>query len=660
MNPSHKPSVRANWRSLILLVLLLLLPVQDDLALQRSRHVLSGALTIESLEERLIPASQWHPFPRAREREEWRNLPEAARSACLRRGEAFLGGTWVTPKASEFLEYVRTGNRSNYERILFSRRSQLADLVLAECMEGKGRFLDDIVNGIWAICEETYWGVPAHVGMQKRGSGLPDVTEPTVDLFAGETASLLAWTYYLLKDSLDAVSPLVSERIYHEVERRIIAVNLERDDFWWMGFSQVVNNWNPWICSNWLASVLLLERDEARRARSVHKILRCLDNFLSTYAEDGGCDEGPSYWSRAGGSLFDCLELIQSGMNGKLNFFSDPLVKEIGRYIYRAHIAGDYFVNFADAAARLSADASVIYRYGRSIGDSTMVQFGAFLAGREGLDRQMPAAQFGVLGRVLPALFSLEEMLRAPRAEPLVRDFWLPGVEVMGARSSAGSSRGFYVAAQGGHNAESHNHNDVGNFIIYHDGEPVLIDVGVETYTARTFSKDRYTIWTMQSAYHNLPTVNGFQEKDGKEFRARNVRYRENDSRATLSMDIAPAFPREAALTNWERTVTLARGKEVSIRDSYELSLVRENIRLSLMTSRSPELLPGGRIALTGAGVPPLTLLYDAAVWEGTVEAIPLEDERLKGSWGEKIFRILLVMKGTPLAGSFSVRLTEQ
>jgi len=660
MNSLYEALVGISGRFLLPLTLLLLFCAPEEASAGRSKNLLSRGITVEYLKKALIPAPQWHPFPRAGERLAWKNLRESARSACLRAGQTHLGGRWEMPRATEFLQFLRSGNRSNYERTLFGRRTQLASLVLAECVEGKGRFLDDIVDGIWTICEETYWGVPAHVGIQKRGSGLPDVTEPTVDLFAGETASLLAWTYYLLKDSLDAVSPLVSERIYLEVERRIIAVNLERDDLWWMGFSQVVNNWNPWICSNWLASVLLLERDEARRARSVHKILRCLDNFLNAYPEDGGCDEGPGYWTRAGGSLFDCLELIQSGTNGKLDFFSDPLVKEIGRYIYRAHIAGDYYVNFADAAARLSADASVIYRYGRSIGDSTMAQFGAFLAVREGLDREMPAGQFGVLGRVLPALFSLEEMLRALRAEPLVRDFWLPGVEVMGARSSAGSSRGFYVAAQGGHNAESHNHNDVGNFIVYHDGEPVLIDVGVETYTARTFSKDRYTIWTMQSAYHNLPTVNGFLEKDGKEFRARNVRYSADDSRATLSMDIARAFPKEAALTKWERTVTLVRGKEVLVRDSYELSEVRENIRLSLMTSRSPELLPGGRIALSGAGMPPLILLYDAAVWEGTVEALPLKDERLKASWGEKIFRILLVMKGTPRAGSFSVQVTEQ
>ena len=100
---------------------------------------------------------------------------------------------------------------------------------------------------------------------------------------------------------------------------------------------------------------------------------------------------------------------------------------------------------------------------------------------------------------------------------------WLPGIQIMAARVREGSADGLYLAAQGGHNAESHNHNDVGNFIVYANGEPAIIDVGVETYTAKTFSPQRYDIWTMQSAYHNLPTVNGVMQGAGREFEARNV-----------------------------------------------------------------------------------------------------------------------------------------
>ena len=74
-----------------------------------------------------------------------------------------------------------------------------------------------------------------------------------------------------------------------------------------MGFNcDWVNNWNPWCNSNCLLTVLLIEEDPVKRAKSVEKAIRSLEIFLNSYSEDGGCDEGASYWSRAGGSLFDC------------------------------------------------------------------------------------------------------------------------------------------------------------------------------------------------------------------------------------------------------------------------------------------------------------------------------------------------------------------
>jgi hypothetical protein len=635
-------------------------PSGQDTRAETSRGLLGGAYPKAALADLIVPAADWHPFPRADEREAWLGLPETIRADYIARAEKHLGAEWATPKASVFLEYVRNGNRSNFEAISFGRRGQLADLVLGECMEGKGRFLEDIVNGIWTISEETYWGVPAHVGAQRRGSGLPDVTEPTVDLFAAETGMLLAWTDYLLGARLDQVSPLVRERIVYEVARRLLTPCLERDDFWWMGLSgRAVNNWNPWICSNWLTSVLLLEKEPARRTASVDKILRCLDVFLEGYPADGGCDEGPGYWGRAGASLFDCLELLESASNGRINVFDRPLIREMGRYIARVYIAYPYFINFADAAARVTPDASLVFRYGQRISDKSLAGFGAFLAKKQGLGRGAIRGSFGVLGRVLPALFSLDDLMRTEPHESLQRDFWLPGLQVFGARSLAGSNRGFYVAAKGGHNAESHNHNDVGNFVVFADGKPVLVDVGVETYTAKTFSDRRYEIWTMQSAFHNLPTINGFMQKDGRQHAARAVTYAEDDATATFSLDIAPAYPEEAGVKTWQRTVTLERGRGVVVEDSYTLSKVKEDLRLSLMSWRRPETIGNGSIRLLapeGEGpLNPVFISFDGSRFRASVETIPLEDAHLRSSWGPTLYRIILTAKETRPQDRFSI-----
>jgi len=627
---------------------------------QEKLGLLSGNYPMEVIKQIVLPAGEWHPFPKASERAGWEGLTEKMRAVHIRQAEKHLNAEWETPKASVFMEYVRNGNRSNYQAVSFGRRTKLAELVLGECMEGKGRFLDDIMNGVWTICEETYWGVPAHVGAQKRGSGLPDVKEPTVDLFAAETAMLLAWTDYLVGDELDSISPLIRERIHYEVDRRVLSVNLDRDDFWWMGFSgRVVNNWNPWICSNWLTAVLILEKDGERRARSIHKILRCLDNFLDPYPRDGGCDEGPGYWDRAGGSLYDCLELLHSASRGQIDVFDRPLIKEIGRYITRVYINYPYFINFADAAARIHASASLIFRYGKSIGDEDMVGFGAFLAEKQGLGEDYIRGSFGVLGRVLPSLFHLEELLEEKPLEPLVKDIWFPELQVMAARSYAGSDRGLYVAAKGGHNAESHNHNDVGNFIVYADGYPVVIDVGVETYTAKTFSGRRYEIWTMQSAFHNLPTINGVMQKEGREFKADRVAYEAAEKSATFSLDISSAYPEEAQVLSWLRSITLNRGKNVIVRDKYKLGKSGKNLQMTLMSWRKPETLPGGSIRLENPpGIQdrePVFIRYDEKKFEAAVEIIPLKDARLRSSWGERIFRIVLTAKQNPLEDEFAV-----
>ena len=627
--------------------------------------IVTHMCTVQEVRDHLQPSSRWHPFPKISERDRWTALAPAVRAAYVREAEHLLHTDWPTPRATTFLEFVRTGDRSRYQAVSYGRRQQLATLVLAECMEGKGRFRDDIINGIWTICEETYWGVPAHVGMQRAGPGLPDATEPTVDLFVAETGSLLAWTYYLLKDSLDAVSPLISARIKYEVDRRINAVNLARDDFWWMGFTAIkVNNWNPWICSNWLASVLILEDDPQRRARSVHKIMRCLDRFVATYGDDGGCDEGPSYWGRAGGSLFDCLELLHESTDGYLDVFAHPRIKEIGRYIVRAHIHGPWFVNFADASAQLHPDAAVMYRYGKAIGDTTMMGFAAERARNQKLGEGIMPGQHGILARVLPALFILDELQQTTPRDPYIRDSWFPEIQVMIARSHASSPAGLFLAAQGGHNNESHNHNDVGNFVVSLDGEPVIIDVGVETYTAKTFSTERYSIWTMQSGFHNLPTINGITQKAGRAFEARNVRYSADDAAATLSLDIAAAYPDEAGVRSWHRTATLERGSAVVIRDAYDLRFMREPLRMTLMTCREPDITGRGTILLPPA---PDTLhaksaeiLYDPDHFTVRTEPIDITDPQLRMSWGTRIWRILMTVKQSGMKHETILQIRER
>lgn len=604
----------------------------------------------------LLPRDKWHPFATAADRKTWDALDTAVRKQFAARGEKALDGDWPALPASVFLEFVRNGNRSNYERLVGIRRNRLRDLVLAECVEHKGRFTDQIVNGVWATCEESWWGYPAHTSLHRTGTGLPDVADPAIDLFAAEAAVLLAWTDYLLAPQFDQVHKKVRQRIALEMERRILKPYRERDDFWWMGFerTRAVNNWNPWVNSNCLAVALLYDTDAARRAAMVAKIIRSLDAFLDVYHEDGGCDEGPSYWGRAGASLFENLELLHSASAGRINAFDIPLVKEIGRYIYRVQIAGSWYVDFADASARVTPDADIVYRYGKRIGDADMQALGASIVhGRP--------FEVSTLPRTLSALASWDEMSKAPARQPLPRDAWLPGIQVMTARMAAGTPKGLYIAAKGGHNAESHNHNDVGSFIIYSDGEPAIIDAGVETYTAKTFSPQRYEIWTMQSAYHNLPTVNGVMQAPGREFAARDVIYKATDAATEFALDIAGAYPGSAGIKTWRRDMKLDRAANtVEIRDRFELAKPNVSVDFTLMTPGNARAVSAGVVDLSGGMVKgTVRIAVSGLPFEVAVEEVPITDGRMKPIWGASIRRVLLKARSVPAKGEFRIVVSQ-
>ncbi len=596
-------------------------------------------------------------FPAYRNRDFWDHLPPQIRQQYIREAAEYLDYDWPVVKATDYLEIIRSGDRR--QEVYAAPRAALTALVMGELAEGEGRFLDQIVNGVWYYSEQTWWGWSAHLTMQKAPHGLPDAEEPVIDLGVGEMTSILSWTWFLFRDAFDKIHPLIARRLKDEIMEKAVNPFFERDDFWWMGLEDArgINNWNPWTNHNMLTAVLLLVDDPERRTEGVQKVVRSLDVFLNVYPEDGGCDEGPSYWGRAGASLFQCLDLLKRATSGKFDVFDHPLIKNMGSYIYKAYIDYPYFINFADADATTGSRPQIIYSYGKAIGDPTLKKFGAFLAQKQGWGEEPPG---GKVDEQIMQLMHLKEIENVRAENALIPDFWLPDIEVAGARDQEGDSKGFFFAAKGGHNAESHNHNDLGTCVMYFNGRPCLIDIGRETYTAKTFSSRRYEIWTMQSQYHNLPRINGEDQRPGGRFRAINTSFEARSKSAVFSTDIAGAYPEEAAVRKWVRTYRLDRGKRFTIRDEYELESVKDApTTLNFVTCCKVVDRKNGILQLEGDGYT-LEMKYNSRAVTPRIEYKEVTDRQLHRYWPGGIYRIVFAFSSPEEKGKSEIVITEK
>ena len=633
-------------KNLFFFVLLLVSTI--SFAQVTQRNILGKKYTFEAVKQAVVPKNQWKPYPKTAE--EWKAaLPDSIVKNIIANGEKALKYEFEPISATTSLDYVRSGDRSRHGKISYGKRSNLTELIMAESVEDKGRFTEAIMNGVWSICEESFWGVPAHI----PSTGLPDVENPYVDLFAAETASTLAMADYFVGEKLDKINKLIRKRIYYETNRRIFTPMMTDSvvsKYGYMSKIRAVNNWNPWIMSNWIMSNLLLEKNENRRSEMLYAAMNGLDLYLNGLGEDGGCDEGPSYWFAAGGSVYDCLELLQKATKNKVSIYDEPLIQKMAAYVYKAHIDGYYFTNFADADPILRPEGMMLYRFGKAIKDDKLVQFG-----------QWANANFHRLEftgyqrmRLIENALTIKEISKNTTYEP-VKEAWVSDIQVMTARTT----KGLYLATHGGHNAESHNHNDVGDFIVYADGQPMIVDAGRGNYTARTFSSKRYELWFTQSQYHNLPIINEIGQKEGREFEAKNVKSQINDKEARLEMDIAAAYPKEAGITNWNRTVTLNRVKnQVELTDDYVLAAKPTSLKQVFMTICEVDYSKKGRIILRGDKNAELTIKYDPSVWTVATEfpsTEGMEYSSFKTKWnGHKVQRIVLTNMALMQKGKYN------
>ncbi len=572
--------------------------------------------------------NNFKPFPKCSDRTFYNNLNEKFKKDIIENGNKYFHLPIPIIKATDYLEYTRTGNRTNFQELYFNRRRALASLTLAECVADENKYIDKIIDLIIFICEESGWQLPAHNNSlrDKKVFPFPNIKSPVLDLFALETSALLSTVAYLLEHKLSDEYSFIIDRIVAETRERIVTPYLE-NDFWWTGANnEPTLNWTVWCTQNLLLTVFFNNWQDHVKVKVANKAIKSLQAFLNDYHEDGCCDEGAEYYRHAGLCFFGAVDILNQVTNNKFDFvYEKNKVKNIANYIKNVHVHNEYYFNFADCSAVPGYSSVREYLFGKKIKDEDLINF-ALVQHNNITDVSLPNEinLFYKVQSVITSMAMKEEKL--PSAINY-QDIYYEGVGVFIARDNR-----LALAVKTGSNNDNHNHNDTGSFTIFKDGIPFIIDVGVEDYSAKTFSPKRYEIWTMQSSYHNLPDFDNVMESPGEEFKATNISTFFDKGKSTISMNLEKAYDITSQLKEFKRKVTLNKNENIVVED-FTIGKFKKSI-LNLMFWKEP-IIDDNNIIVENLGT--VILNGNTSIYK---EKVVITDDRLKKAWGDNVYRI--------------------
>lgn len=554
-------------------------------------------------------------FPPMTDRAAWDSVAPADREALLAYAEDWHQKPWPMLTAGMFASFIRTGSRRDCETPYFDRRRKLCSAVLHVCLTGEETLLPDVEDGLVLLCEESVWAISAHAGLNKDHP-FPDDQGRIVDLFAAQTGMILSFTCQLLESVLH---PDLYDRVRREVERRILRPFMEKDDEWWMGFYRKdLNNWTPWILSNILMTANVWRWSGTEL---VSRACMMLDRWLACVPEDGGCDEGAGYWNMAGGAFLDCLMALESLCG--VDLWQNEKVRRMMAYPELVYLGRGWFANFADCDARPYISGERLQYAGIKTGNAALVRMGAEMWGS-------PLKELNDtphLSRVLMRILSKPAAVEAAAVQS--KDVYLPDLQVRLVEKD-----GIIAAMKGGHNNESHNHNDVGSFLIMAKGDMQVVDAGNMVYTAKTFSDRRYELWNCRASYHNVPIVDRYEQQPGQQYAARDVQCLPDG----LALDMAAAYPVEAGVQRCQRTMRLSEGGFI-LRD--EIVCAEAPVTWVFMLRHEPEIMADGCVLKSG-----FRIRWGQGL-SAQAEPIDITDGRMKNSYPGTLWRLTLTAEAS-------------
>ena len=452
------------------------------------------------------------------------------------------------------------GNRRNYEEPYFRRMNSFVILAIGECVENKGRFIPRIVEYANAICAERTWTMPAHDRNLSAFKG----ERMNVDLGASHRAAACAWVLSVLREVLPAETV---SKLRAELERRVFApvrgaaVAKSKSGFNPMWWYQGRNNWTAVCHASVTFAALCTIEDRMDRAVFIEGAERAMPGFISGFTDDGYCSEGLGYWNYGWGEFLMLSLAVREATGGKVDFCSSPKTKTIMKFGTGVLVSGTTAASIADGGGNL--DAGVLQLGHLIWPDIPMTPAAAV---RKPL-------KFDITKSVFLDFGQWEKVPSAPTVDYPIRTLF-PDAQMYVMRPSKADSMPLRLSVKSGHNAEFHNHNDVGTYALFFNDILLAGDSGGTVYTAKTFSDKRYEIKMINSYGHPVPVLNGELQGAGRQFEGKVLSTSFEDGRDVLTFDLSKAYDaKSTGVSALERTFVYDRTNQTfSVSDCVAFS----------------------------------------------------------------------------------------
>jgi hypothetical protein len=533
-----------------------------------------------------------------------------------------------------YREFFATGKRMPFETAYFERRRRFARAAICALLDGVETWIDSLCDKFHEILAEESWALPAHVNS-------PSGKDPMhLDLFACETANMMGEVLSLFSEELSEESTsAIKTRLRKQLFENYI---YRHQDLFW---TKSTGTWNAVCHQGLLGAAFAAEDDPQLVARLLLIAKRYLPVFLSGFGKDGACSEGPGHWQYGFGWFCFLNEQLETRSNGQLSLIEgDEHVREISKYGPRVTLANFHFVNFSDNPRSGALNPALLNYLGRRLDDETLRAHGYRNYQR------LQQTGLNLQGQRTDLLYLTRLFLNAPTGHSDERaleaeDFYFKDLGVLVVHGRDRRGNWWDIAAKAGNNAEHHNHNDCGSYLINVNGVPAVTEIGAAEYTKDFFSERRYEYLAARTLGHSLPIINGHEQAAGLQFAARVLNMDLTADHAEFSMDLTHCYPKAAGCNELTRSLYFDKKQgSFRVKESYDLA-VQESLETAIVTENETVVVSEREARIV---TPQFTLLIKSFD-ETLIVGVQVQEYRDHGGIPRKLNR--LILKPAQIAG---------